>query len=157
MLVPLSHTIQKCGRHFYQLGSTVFICAICPLYFCYFLSKMRGEDWARVSCHFGSFTSNFGDCHSRSWEKSESRELHRSKPNNNFLRKGLLLSAMLHVPEKGHLVIKRVDLYFHLGWRLKCFWFQSCLASSLPYFTLLAASHRPKRNIYWAASTCQAL
>lgn len=73
------------------------------------------------------------------------------------LRKRLLLSAMLHVPAEGHLVIKRVDLYFHLGWRLKCFWFQSCLASSLPYFTLLAASHRRKRNIYWASSTCQAL
>lgn len=73
------------------------------------------------------------------------------------LQKGLLLSAVLHVPEKGHLVIKRVDLYFHLGWRLKCFWFQSCLASFLPYFTLLAASHRRKRNISWAASPCQAL
>lgn len=157
MLVPLPPTIQKNGKNFYQLGSTVFICAICPLYFGYFLSKMRRRQ-GQVSCYFGSFTSNFGSCHSFAHERSLSPESHKAaNPIITLLQKGLLLSAILHVPEKGHWVIKRVDLYFHLGWRLKCFWFQSCLASSLPYFTLLAASHRWKRNIYWAASTCQAL
>lgn len=51
------------------------------------------------------------------------------------LYKGLLLSAMLHVPKKGQLVIKIVDLSFHLGLKLKCFWFQSC-ATSLPCLVL---------------------
>lgn len=46
------------------------------------------------------------------------------------LCKGLVLSAVLHVPAKGHLVIKTVDLSFHLGLELKCFWFQTCAASS---------------------------
>lgn len=47
------------------------------------------------------------------------------------LGKGLRPSAILHVPEKGHLAIKIVDLSFHLGLRLKCFCFLSSPASSL--------------------------
>ena len=128
-----SHTIKKYGQHFHQLRSAVFICPICPLYSCYFQSEMGKGTGPRSAATLTAPLLTSGILaliHQRALSPESSMVA-----NPIDLYKGLLLSAMLHVPKKGQLVIKIVDLSFHLGLKLKCFWFQSC-ATSLPCLVL---------------------
>lgn len=116
---------------FIILDFAIFICTVCPLYSFYFPSEMGKGDWAKVSCHFGSFPPNLGDSHSQPPKNSEAKELHSGKPKNNWPPKRSASFSNSSGSWKGHLVIKIVDLSYHLGLRLKCFWSQSCPASSL--------------------------
>lgn len=93
--------------------------------------KWGKGNWAKLGGLFHGFTSNLGDSHSIHQRAQSLESSTAANPVIIDLWKGLPLSAILHVPEKGHLVIKIVNPSFHFSLKLKCFGLQSCPASWL--------------------------
>lgn len=118
MLVLLSHTVKKYGQNFHQLRSAVYFHNVSPL-----LSLFHVKNGERGQ---GQCQLPLGQLHVQPWRLSLSltktllsqKSYVAANPIIIVLQKGLLPSTILHVPERDHLVIKTVDLSFHLGLRL---------------------------------------